>query len=120
VYELMHKSFSDCHTFWTFEFLFFVLFLRGVISDLGWFRPKSGIKTALTRGHESWSHFAFAYGTTAVIMLQIINTTKAAEGYKTIVTIVDMAMLLYLCFYNSWCRNQIVGIVTKSKNKIEC
>lgn len=119
MYELIYKSFSDCYTFWTFEFLFFALFLRGFISDLGWFRPKSGIKIALTRGHESWSHFAFAYGTSAVIMLQIINTTKAADGYKTIVTIVDMAMLLYLCFYNSWSRNQIVGIVTKSKNKIE-
>lgn len=117
MYELIYKLFSDCYTFWTFEFLFSALFLRGIISDLGWLRPKSGI--ALTRGYESWSHFAFAYGTTAVILLQIINTTNAVEGYKTIVTIVDMAILLYLCFYNSWSRNQIVGIVTKSKNKIE-
>ncbi len=117
--DLIHKLFNDCYTFWTFEFLFVALFLRGVISDLGWFRSKSGITVALTRGHESWSHFAFAYGTTAVVMLEIINTTKAAEGYKTILTIADMAILLYLCFYNSWFRNQIVGIVTKSKNKIE-
>ena len=117
--ELMCNAISDHYTFWAFEFIFFALFLRGIISDLGWFRPKSGIKIALTRGHESWSHFAFAYGTSAVILLEIINTAKAAEGYKTVVTIVDMAMLLYLCFYSSWCRNQIVGIVTKSKNKIE-
>lgn len=117
--DLIYKLFSDGYTFWTFEFLFVALLLRAVISDLGWFRIKSGIQIALTRGHESWSYFAFAYGTTAVVMLEIINTTKAAEGYKTILTIADMAILLYLCFYNSWSRNQIVGIVTKSKNKIE-
>lgn len=117
--DLIYKISSDCYTFWIFEFLFFALFLLGVISDLGWFRSKSGVKIELTRGHESWSYFAFAYGTTAVVMLEIINTTKAADGYKTILTIADVAILLYLCFYNSWSRNQIVGIVTKSKNKIE-
>lgn len=117
--DLIHKLFNDCYTFWIFEFLFVALLLQGVISDLGWFRRRSGIKIALTRGYESWSYFAFAYGTTAVVILEIINTTKAAEGYKTILTIADMLILLYLCFYNSWFRNHIVGIVSKSKNKIE-
>jgi hypothetical protein len=117
--SLSLKILHDQFAFWVFEFLFFILFMRSVISDFGWFNSNPEIAMALTRGDESWKCFVFVYTTTALIFLELINTTKAVDDYKTIITIANMAMLLYLCFYNSWFRNQIVGIVMKSKDKVE-
>ena len=106
---------SDYVIFLIFQLIIISIFLYALITDFK--NRKSGM--AVTRGETSWQYFPLFYGLISVIFLQLINTTEAFKGYKTAITIVDQTVLLYLCFYNSWFRNKIVGLITKSKQKTE-
>lgn len=110
---------NDCSTFNLLQLLFFLFFLSIYVYDKRWIRKKGGVIIEVKRGDTSWGYFASAYGFLSLILLQIINTTEAWKGYKTITTIIDLWLLMYLCFYSSWFRNKIVGMFEKSKNMTE-
>ena len=71
------------------------------------------------RGKKSWNHFYLAYGILSVVVTQIISISEFGKGYKVLITVVDLAILLYLAFFNSWFRNKIIGFVVKSRTKEE-
>jgi len=43
----------------------------------------------------------------------IIGVSNAYEGQKCFFCIVDLLILTYLCFFNPWWRNKIVGVFSK-------
>lgn len=110
---------NDCYTFTSLQ-IFYVLSVFLIFGyDKGWCREDKGFTAEVKRGETSWGYFASTYGFLSVLLLQIINTTEAWKGYKTITTIIDLWLLMYLCFYSSWFRNKIVGMFEKSKNMTE-
>ena len=60
-----------------------------------------------------------AYGFASVLLSQVINSTEAMKGYKTIISVFNLASLLYLSYWNSWCRNKIIGLVNGRKKRTE-
>jgi len=106
---------SDCVLFPIFQLFFISVFLFALITDFS--NRNSGV--AVTRSEISWQYLSLFYGLASVVLLQLINTTEAFKGYKTLITLVNLSVLFYLCFYNSWFRNKIVGLITKSKQKTE-
>ena len=111
---------SDNVVFVVFQIGFFILAVFAVAKDLG-FLPKKGAIASLTtqQGPESWNKLPLAYGVLSVILFETINTTLALPRYKTAVTILDLALLLYMCFYNNWFRDLIVRVIHASQNKID-
>lgn len=102
--------------------LFQIVIVIALAIGLGGYRlflRKGGIPTTVIRGDESWSQLALSYGVASVVTLQIINVSAAFDGYKVIISLFDLAVLLYLCFFNSWFRNWILLRVHKSKSKEE-
>lgn len=71
------------------------------------------------RGEKSWSYFPLAYGILSVVVTQINSISEFAKGYKVLITVADLAILLYLSFFNSWFRNKTIGFINKSKLKDE-
>ena len=65
------------------------------------------------RGRESRRRFGVVYGFASVIMLQVINTSEAFKGHKVLLSFLDVLLLFYLCFLNSWSRNKIIGLISK-------
>ena len=114
-----YRFISDCVIFSLFQFIFLTALIFIYIYDRGWCRRDRGIVVEVKRGTESWNYFHTVYGFLSIIFLEIINTTDAYKGYKTLITIIDLSALLYLCFFSSWFRNIIVGIVSKSKDMTE-
>lgn len=110
---------KDYCVFTVLQFLYFLSVFLVYGYDKGWCRNNKGFIAEVKRGETSWGYFASTYGFLSVILLQIINTTEAWKGYKTITTITDLWLLMYLCFYSSWFRNKIVGMFEKSKNMTE-
>ena len=110
---------GDCVIFSLAQIIFLTALVFIYIYDKGWFRQERGIEVEVKRGAESWGYFQTVYGFLSIIFLEIINTTDAYKGYKTFITIIDLSALLYFCFFSSWFRNKIVGIVTKSKELTE-
>ena len=71
------------------------------------------------RGDKSWNHFYLAYGILSVVVTQIISISECGTGYKVLITIIDLGLLLYLVFFNSWFRNKIMRFIVASKTKEE-
>lgn len=74
---------------------------------------------SVKRGDKSWNHFYLAYGILSVIVTQIISISEFGKGYKVLITVVDLALLLYLTFFNSWFRNKTIGFIIVSQSKEE-
>lgn len=106
---------QDSMIFPLFQILLLLLFLFAFSQD----RLNKGSGRIVIRGKEGWDNFPLAYGIISVILLQIISIANSLKEYKTIITLLDLSGLLYLCFYNSWFRNKIIGLMNKSRNKPE-
>ena len=103
--------FRDCYIFPIFQSVIFLLLIFALYKNHTIKNTGPNVK----RGDLSWSYFHIFYGLMNVVLLQIINTTESLAGYKTIITIINVSILLYLCYYNRWVRNKIVGFFNKSK-----
>ena len=82
------------------------------------FRSKNKHSSTISvkRGEFSWGSLTMAYGFMALMLLEMINTTEYLIGYKSIITIIYLSALIYLCFFNGWSRNKIIGIVSTWKS----
>ena len=74
---------------------------------------------SVKRGGKSWNHFYLAYGILSVVVTQIISISEFGKGYKVMITVIDLATLLYLAFFNSWFRNKTIGFINASQTKEE-
>ncbi len=118
-YLVVESLFNDEVIFLLFELLFLVLFLYALAKEHGLFTRKTGVVASVKRGEKSWNYFYLAYGIASVVLLQVINSAESLEGYKTIISLINLLMLSYLAFFNSWFRNKIVGFINTSKQKWE-
>ncbi len=98
-----------------FQLFLFLFLLFACFQD----KLHKGSGRIVIRGKEGWDYFPLTYGIISVILLQIIGIANSLKEYKAIITLLDLSGLLYLCFYNSWFRNKIIGFLNKSKNKVE-
>ena len=80
------------------------------------------IEIKLKRGEKSWAYFPLAYNILLTIFTSIISVIPDFR-YSWIIKITLVLFCFYffykLCFNNDWFRNKIVGIFSKSLEKIE-
>lgn len=98
-----------------FELTLFIVFLYSFYKEVS--RRGSGL--VVKRGQEGWAYFGLVYGIVSLILIEIINSSSALMEYKVILILLNLSIALYLCFFNSWFRNKIVGFIERSKNKAE-
>ena len=110
---------SDQFIFPAFQVAFLLFTIFAWAKNCGFFTPKGLGSLSVKRGEKSWNYFHLAYALLVVVFVAAINTTEAWKGYKTLVTIVDLALLLYLCFFNGWCRNKILDVISASQQMEE-
>lgn len=91
------------------------LFLYAVLEE----RKMKNDMPAVKRSEKSWNHFSLAYGILSVIVTQIISISEFGKGYKVLITIIDLALLLYLAFFNNWFRRKTIRIIVTSQNREE-
>lgn len=105
-----------------FKFLQIFLWIFGFICLLNDYKPncmKNGIEATVTRGEKSWSHLNLMYGILSISILEVNNNTTALNGYISIINVADLSLLFYLCFFNSYFRNKIIGVISSSQQKEE-
>jgi hypothetical protein len=110
---------NDQFIFPAFQVGFLLLTAFALAKDRGFLTPKVSVSATVKRGEKSWNYFHFAYALLVVVFVEAINTTEACKGYKTVVTILDLASLLYLCFFNGWFRNKIIRVINSSQQMEE-
>lgn len=117
--SIVATLFSDQVIFPLFEILLFIIFLYASAKEYRWFTKEASIYGAVKRGEKSWNHFYLAYGVASVVLLQVINSSEALKGYKIIISLINLFILFYLAFFNSWFRNKIIGVIIKSQEKYD-
>lgn len=110
---------SDRVIFPLFELLLLGLCLYAVAKERRWFARGRGATLSVKRGEISWGYLNLAYGIVSVVLLQVVIVAEALEGHKTIISLVDLVILAYLTFSNSWSRNAIIGIISRFRQKWE-
>ena len=116
--DTLYFLLSDKVIFPLFEVIFFGLFVFAVLRERGGTK-KTGAIAIVKRGQESWNKLNLAFGLGSIVLMQVINSADALEGYKTIISTANLAMLVYLTFFNSWFRSKTIGIIIESQQKEE-
>lgn len=117
IFELIKKLLSDKYIFLLLQISFVVLFLLAVIREKNakYHNPKISVK----RGNESITNLYIAYGIASVIFIQIINICSVYNNHKVFISVINISILFYLCYFNSWFRNKIMNFFSLIKNKVE-
>ena len=68
-----------------------------------------------TLGQEGWAAFPLVYGFLSVLLLQVVSVAEVAKGYKVPITIIDLGIALYLCFFSYWFRQKILSLVNVTR-----
>lgn len=139
-WEASTWAFSDDVTFWVFQGGLVLLWIFALSQDRGliaWFRKlRKKVRTLFSkrtggltlsgefsatvkRGPESWNKFNLAYGILSVLVVQVVSASSAYEEHKVFFSLLDLGLLLYLCFYNGWFRNQLMKFVISSQEMQE-
>ena len=104
---------QDSITFFLLQICLVLIYLFAYTKE----KISGGIR--VTRSEEAQNFLYIAYGIISVIWLQIINSSEAYKGYKVFYSALDSILILYLCLFNSWSRNKLMGYYIKFKTKVE-
>lgn len=77
------------------------------------------LEIEIKRGANSWAFFPIAFNILLTIGVGIISVLNIFWVYKVVLFIISAVTFFYLSFFNSWFRNQIVGLMMKSQQKKE-
>ena len=113
--DFLKCIFSDSVVFVILHIGLLALVLYAILCEPKMKRDIATVK----RGEKSWNHFYLAYGILSVVVTQIISISEFGKGYKVLITVVDLAILLYLAFFNSWFRNKTIRFIVASQSKEE-
>ena len=113
--DILKCIFSDSVVFVVLHIGLLVLVFYAILGE----RKMKRDWGSVTRGEKSWNHFYIAYGILSVVVTQIISISEFGKGYKVLLTVADLVILLYLAFFNSWFRSKTIGLIADSKRKEE-
>jgi len=78
-------------------------------------QSKPSLEKRIKRGKESWSFIYFVFGILLALGFTFINILPIRWNYKITIFIVGTPVLIYLCLFNTWFQNKLIGL----KNKLE-
>lgn len=119
VFEIARFAFSDSVIFPALQASLLLVFVYAVAKNFALFRPKDGSSLTVRRGKESWYNFRLMYAMLVLIFVEVNNTSEALKGHKTLITLLDIAALSYLCYFNNWFRNKTLAAINASQEMEE-
>jgi len=76
-----------------------------------WRQARGSVSGKVARGDRSMTILNVAYGVGTVALTLAVQVADAAHGYKVSIIVFDYIALSYLCFFNSWFRNRLLGLL---------
>lgn len=77
------------------------------------------LEIQVKRGDKSWNYFVIVCNILLVLVIAIISVLSIEWLYKVVLILISSVFIFWLCFFNAWFRNKIVGIMSKSQEKVE-
>lgn len=112
----MYYLFSDNYVFPAFEIFLVLVFIYAFLAD----RLKRGNGIAVKRGAKGRSIIVkISSVIISFFVFQIVDSTETLKEYRIILILVNLFIVAYLCFFNDWFRNKLIGIYIRFEEKIE-
>lgn len=83
---------------------------RRLRAGSGGARASDSASAQVVRGENSMNLLYTFYGVATLIYALTVQVAEAAQGYKVAILVTDYLSLTYLCFFNSWFRNKLIGL----------
>jgi len=77
------------------------------------------LEAQVKRGKASFDYFVISYASLSTFSAVVVSVLEIRWFYKVALIFIIAFFLFYLCFFNNRFRNKIVGIMSKSQDKIE-
>jgi hypothetical protein len=71
---------------------------------------------SVKRGDVSWGYRAAFYGGFSAVVFAIPLAVESAKPYRIILSVLNLAAALYLCFFNGRFRNKVIGLIGRTRN----
>jgi hypothetical protein len=78
-----------------------------------------GLSMQVERDEKSFGYFNIAYGILLAIAIGVISVLYLDSEHKVLLIIGSALVLFWLCYWNGWFRNKIVGIFSKIQDLVE-
>lgn len=72
---------------------------------------RGGVSLSVTRGNESMGRFFGFYAAISGLFVAICLSSDFAKDYRVFWSILDTAIVAYVCLFNIWFRNKLLGWV---------
>ena len=72
---------------------------------------RGGASLTVTRGNESMGRFFGFYAAISGLLIAICLSTDYAKDHRVFWSVLDASIVAYVCLYNIWFRNKLLGWV---------
>jgi len=107
--------FSDYIWLPLLELFIAVVFIRSVFYDIRAKMREGGTGVKVKRGEKSWS-ILLAFWGLSIILIEIITSSDLISGYKIIIGLCNVGVLVYLTLLSVYFKNKIIGWSIKLRN----
>ncbi len=101
--------FSDYIMLLLVESVIFIVFILAIYKDIVG-KLRGG--PIVTRGEKSLL-FLLSFWGMSIIIVNIINSSEVISNHKIVVSLLNVSVITYLNFFNSYFRNKIIGWIGK-------
>lgn len=107
------KLFSDTYLFPALQIALVSFFIFSLLMSLiqSIKAGKGGVSLTVTRGNESMGRFFGFYAAISGLLIAICLSTDYAKEHRVFWSVVDTLLVAYICLYNIWFRNKLLGWV---------
>jgi len=105
--------FSDQVLFWVMQVCIFVIFVVAVVLHIKekLSKGQGGISLSVERGNESMAVFYGSYAALNGLLVALCLSVETIKGYRVFWVVIDTVFPAYICLFNPWARNKILGWV---------
>ena len=96
-----------------------ILIIFALIKDLITKLSRNNLSKIVNRSDKSWSYLIVAYNVFSIFLIGTISVSAFFANYRLIIIFFNLIITFYLCFWNNWFRNIVVGFFSKVQGKKE-
>lgn len=72
---------------------------------------------SVSRGEVSWGYVGAFYGGFSAVVFAIPLAVESAKPYRIILSVLNLTVAVYLCFFNGSFRNKVIGLIGRTRDR---
>lgn len=113
IFTPINELLSDAYLFPALQIaLIAFVFFAMLMSLIGAMKAgKGGVTLSVTRGKASMGRFFGFYAAISGLLVAICLSSDYTKDYRVIWSVLDTVLVAYVCLFNIWFRNKLLGWV---------